>query len=354
MMISAPETFRIKQLDVTVTNQSDIIGGYAVYTDPTAGADAIGQLQFDVTTNGTTERELFSPASWSSPKTAKLTSLNIFNADTAAQTYELYIDGGTAKRMIRRFYLAPNESLSYDSYNGWSSDINPNDQRGNTTYRTPRPEVYSDFFGNGIGNIAPFTGTVISGGTLAAANTGLITKDHPGVLKLVSGSLANSGYIVALPNASILLGGNEIFEATINVTNFAGTTIRLGFIDTVSSADCVDGLYFEIINSNINVDLKSSSNSTRTTVSRSLTLGGLTGVWYRFRIQMNAAGTQADYSIIRENGTVAASGSITANLPTGAGRFTGMGIVATNSGTVVTDLVHIDHMYFGYAGNVAR
>jgi hypothetical protein len=93
---------------------------------------------------------------------------------------------------------------------------------------------------------------------------------------------------------------------------------------------------------------KTANNAVRTT---SATIATLTvNTWYRCRIEINSNATQANFYVYDDSGTLLGSTNITTNIPTAAGRETGAGLVATNSGTTATLLAYFDFMAVGYNG----
>lgn len=217
-----------------------------------------------------------------------------------------------------------------------------------------QPVWANDFIGltTGAGTAyMPFVGAAVSAGTIAAPNAGLVTRSHPGVVRFRSSTTANSGYTVGASNTLLLLGGGEIFECIFNIATLTNGTFRIGFIDTITSADCVDGCYFEISASGA-VVAKTANNNNRTPSSTLFTAA--TGTWYRARVSLNTAATEASFAVTNDAGTLLGSTTITSNIPTAVGRETGAGIIATNSGTVATDLLHLDYMAFAATQELVR
>ncbi len=131
----------------------------------------------------------------------------------------------------------------------------------------------------------PFTGAAISSGTNSTAPaSGVVTTNHPGVVLARSSTTANSGYSYLTAAAAFQLGGGQQFDAVIWMpAALTNNTIRLGFLDTTTSADAVDGAYIEIPASGA-ATCKTSNNSTRTTSATIATLSAST--WYHLRISV--------------------------------------------------------------------
>lgn len=210
------------------------------------------------------------------------------------------------------------------------------------TFRTT-PFYCTDFLGaagadTGEATYALWDYAVISSGTqskIAAEPT------HPGILRTSSSTTANSGGYCRTDATSFRLAGGEVSEHVFRIQTLTTTTIRLGFLDTATSADAVDGAYIEIPATGAAVG-KTSNNSTRSTSGTIATLS--TGVWYRAKIVVNRAANAVDFYLFDDSGNLLGSQQLTANIPTAAGRETGHGYVATNSGTTAVALVDMDYM----------
>jgi len=186
----------------------------------------------------------------------------------------------------------------------------------------------------------PWSGTLVSSGTTTSIAG---TANHPGISTLNSSTSANSGVSwKTAPNAYIL-AGYETTELIFRPQSLAGTTIRFGFHDSASSSDAVDGAYIEMAQVG-GVDGvivgKTASNSTRSTTGTNYTL--VTNTWYKLRIVVNSNASRVDFYLYSEAGALLWTDNLTTNIPTAAGRETGNGIVATNSGTTALTLVDLD------------
>lgn len=243
-------------------------------------------------------------------------------------------DGTVGNRRVAAGSVAPSGA---DGTDVWF------DTSGSLDWNRSQLVAACDFLTPTAGSMDPFLGAAVSAGTLAAANAGAVTKDRPGVVKLRCGTTANGGYKIQTDPVSLLLGGGEQFDAVWSVVTLTALTMRLGLHDSVTSADAVDGVYFEIAAGGALV-AKSSNNSTRTTAGTSFTV--VAGTWYRSRVSLNAAGTAVSFKVwdLATQTIVYQPADITTNIPTASGREVGAGIVATNSGTTATDLVHLDYM----------
>lgn len=205
------------------------------------------------------------------------------------------------------------------------------------------PFIWTDFLGaatadTGEAAYAPWDYAVISTGTQSKV-AGL--ANHPGILRTTSSTTTNSGGLCRTAADALLIGGGEIAEFVFRLPDLTTLTARLGFIDTATSADCVDGAYVEIASTGV-VTGKTSNNSTRTTSATITTLSANT--WYRARIVVNKAATAVDFYVFDDNGNLLGTQQNTANIPTAAGRETGHGYIATKSGTTAQACIDMDFM----------
>lgn len=205
------------------------------------------------------------------------------------------------------------------------------------------PFYATDFLGaatadTGESSYAVWDYAVISSGTQSKIAS---EATHPGILRTTSSTTTNSGGYCRTDATAILLGGGEVAEFVFRIIDLTTLTFRLGFIDTATSADCVDGAYIEVPSTG-NAVGKTSNNSTRTT---SATIAALsTNTWYRARIVVNRAATAVDFYIYNDAGDQLGTVQVTTNIPTAAGRQTGHGYIATKSGTTAQACVEMDYM----------
>lgn len=205
------------------------------------------------------------------------------------------------------------------------------------------PYIFTDFWGaatadTGEASYAPWDVALISTGTQSKTAG---EPNHPGILRFTSSTTANSGGYCRTDITTFRLGGGEVTEFVFRVIDLTTLTARFGFIDTGTSADCVDGAYLELLSTGA-LTGKTSNNSTRTT---SASLGTLSiNTWYRVRIVVNKAATAVDFYLFDDAGNQLGTAQITTNIPTAAGRETGHGYIATKSGTVAQACIEVDFM----------
>lgn len=177
---------------------------------------------------------------------------------------------------------------------------------------------FEDFIGFG----GFWNGYQSGAGASAYILTGTATR--PGALIFLTGT-TTTGYAAVAPEiafTTILFGaGIYTIEADISIVTLSTATeayaLRFGFGDSLN-ADFVDGAYFEYsdVGSTPNWYKCTASNSTRTKTDT--TVVTTTGI-ARLKVVVNIAGTSVEFFI---NGISA--GVVTTNIPTGAGRETGM------------------------------
>lgn len=170
-------------------------------------------------------------------------------------------------------------------------------------------------------------------------------ENHRGIVQFSSSTTANSGAYLRADVLSHLIQGGEFaefkFRTPASITN---TTWRFGFHDSTTSTDAVDGAYFELPGSFACVG-KTANNSTRTTSSTIATLSAST--WYRARVEVDRTAANVTFTLFDDSGNQLGQQTNSANIPTGAGRNCGVGLIMTNSGTTATALGEIDLIAVG-------
>jgi len=195
----------------------------------------------------------------------------------------------------------------------------------------------NDCLGQNAVNQAPWNAAAINSGTFpATAGSG----DHPGILRLTSSTSANSGAYILMGVSSFLLKGSCRCDAVVRTSTLAGTTVRFGFHDSASSTTPTDGAYIFIDPVTNLLTGRTFDNSAGSVTGTSYAV--TTPTWYRLRVQVNTDATRVDFYVFDEAGNTLWTDNLTTNIPTTAGRETGNGIVATNSGTTAVSLVDVD------------
>jgi hypothetical protein len=199
----------------------------------------------------------------------------------------------------------------------------------------------SDFHLNGTAGQV-FAGSAISTGT-TNVNPAAYDAAHPGTVLLRTSTTANSGY--RWMSQTNLRGGKGLrFVGIVRMPPAinASTTIRMGLLDSTTSADAVDGAYIEVVNTTLSC--KTANNSTRTTAGTALTVAA--NDWRTVSIEY-LTDTSVQFVVYDDSGTVLLDQTISTNVPNTDARVFVAGAIATNSGTTALDLVLIDYMGVG-------
>jgi hypothetical protein len=196
----------------------------------------------------------------------------------------------------------------------------------------------------------PFLGAAISTGSNAGTITAALIDPikHPGVLGLASSATANSGYryLTSLQQFRAA-AGLTFYGVFATPPAFTNITTRIGFHDSTSSADAVDGIgYLEILPTGI-ASFKTANNSARTTNATTYTM--TVSTWYAVLFDVIST-AEVRCRVFDNNGAVLLDVTNTTNIPSASGRECLAGVVNTNAGTTasVVGLV-IDYMGLGPA-----
>jgi lysophospholipase L1-like esterase len=203
-----------------------------------------------------------------------------------------------------------------------------------------------------------FISTLTSGGSVVSA--AINVNGRPGILTLSTLAVANGRAFVGTDRSVLeLSGGEAIFGGSTQIPILSTATERfqllIGFFDTATAANQVDGLYFLYDEGGVstgstagpNWKLVASSNSVRTFVTSTIPVDT---AWNNFKITLNSAGTRADYYI---NGLFA--GSVATNLPIGgSARSVGLGAMIIKSIGTTARTVLLDWLYFKQILKVPR
>lgn len=213
------------------------------------------------------------------------------------------------------------------------------------------PVAFTDFLSTALTANPPWNIAAISSGTFTLSSGNVIARNRPGVARCTSSTTANSGVRCTTDVGQILLGGSEVFVAGLQILTLATVTLRIGFLDTQTSVDTTDGVYFEF--NGTNIVGKTSQNSTRSTTGTSFT--PVISTWYTFKVELNSNATLATFTILNADGTsVLFSATLATNIPTAVGRETGQGFVVTSSGTVAISLAQFDYIGQYYTSSLVR
>lgn len=199
------------------------------------------------------------------------------------------------------------------------------------------------------GNDVQATNSGTSAATSAQASD---ATNRIGLVRSTTGSTATGRTAVNSSASAIRLGGGAwTFETFLNVTTLSNATERyqlaVGFFDTYTAANQVDGVYFLYDEGAVSTGSTAAAYWQTVTTSNSVRVfnNGLTqttvsaATWVKLRIEVNAAATQAQFYI---NDALVATH--TGSIPTGAGRETGFGWLLIKSVGTTARTVDFDYL----------
>jgi len=181
-----------------------------------------------------------------------------------------------------------------------------------------------------------YPGTIGSGGPAYADLNG--EPNHPGLIRVTSGTGAGSGKVFHLQLNALLLAGTERAEYVVRPQTLTNTLLRCGLHDSYTNSDPTDGVYLQ--SSDGLIEGKTSNNSTRSTTGTSYQM--VTDTWYRLVVEVNSDATRVDFYVYSEAGVELWHDYLTANIPTSAGRESGNALSVSNYGTDAVALLDID------------
>ena len=224
---------------------------------------------------------------------------------------------------------------------------------------------YVNDFLNNVATTAP-------GNDLQATNSGTGTGTNSqttdgtnriGLVRSTTGTTATGRTAIATSGSAVrLAGGAWVYENSFNITTTSNATERyqllIGFIDTYTAVNQVDGVYMLYDEGGAstgstatgNWQTVTASNSTRTFNQNPGTAVAVAqGTWTTVRIEISADGTSVVFKV---NGTIV--GTHTTNIPTGAGRETGFGWLLMKSVGTTARTVDFDYLSSQCAFTTAR
>lgn len=209
--------------------------------------------------------------------------------------------------------------------------------------------IENECWSNTAAGLAPLPITAIASGYLSS---GVVTANHPGSISFKSSTSANSGAAIGDVNSAlgILLRGGEAFQICFLPTSPTNSTAYFGFHDSVNQTAPVDGVWINVAALILSGICSSNGTATATGTTYVMTAG----VWYRATITLNADATLATFCLYAAAGNLLWTDTVASNIPTGAGRFCGPTLVATNSGTTAVFMVSVDWYRFTFGGPAVR
>jgi len=125
--------------------------------------------------------------------------------------------------------------------------------------------------------------------------------------------------------------------------------IYLGFIDLQTGAP-TDGAYLYWDNTLANFRARTRNNSTETDTDVGVAPAAAT--WYTLVVTVNAAGTSVDFALTPDGGSTTTVTNTT-NIPTAAGRETGIGANIIKSAGTTARAIYLDYCRFAWGSEVA-
>lgn len=211
--------------------------------------------------------------------------------------------------------------------------------------------ILFDHFFNGISTSQPTGVFGFQGSTngTGASTGGITTPDASsiGVTSLQAGTTTTGRAGFTAGSASVRLGGGTLvltfrFQMPVLLDGTETGAIYIGFIDSGSAAP-TDGAYLYWDNTQTNFRYRTRNNSVETDTDSGLAPAAAT--WYILRIEVNAAATSVTFTINGAN-----SQSNATNIPTGAGRETGIGASILKSAGTTNRQVYLDYCKLEWTG----
>ncbi len=249
-------------------------------------------------------------------------------------------------------FAAPEICLNGDCKTAWPTSGGG----GNRSLGMEDPEFFftlrEDFMHNtGTQGFSFLGGAVVSSGTTTTFAPD--TANTVGAQTISDSTTIDGGYLFRTATSTLILAGGEegLFRIRMNPAAKAGrTTASIGFIDTATVAQSVDGCYFRYMadENGTRVWGECSNNSVRTNTSTMYTATNNT--WYVYNVSVNGGGTPANtftnFTITNGTGVVLWTANVSGNIPLAVGRDTGFGFIATQSTTDAASVIaHIDYAY---------
>ena len=193
------------------------------------------------------------------------------------------------------------------------------------------PDIVTDGTGTGWGVVVRTDMLIADAIGTCTINLGTVATNRAGIRTALT--------LFQLDNGKSSFATYVRQTALADVTNTF--TQRIGFLDSMT-AEPVDGCYFRyaytVNGGRYEAVCRSNSVETGSVVDTGITATVNTN--YKFRVEVNAAGTSAQFFI---NGSSVAT--ITTNIPTGSARLTGAGIATIRSaGTASLSPLVVDYM----------
>lgn len=201
----------------------------------------------------------------------------------------------------------------------------------------------SDFFSNASPFSQGLSGAATSSGAMNTVNS---LPDHPGIVYLRDSTTANGGYRISTASNAFRLAGGEKCVTTFQPKGFRTTALtRIGFDDSTTITDPTDCVCIKMVGNGTNgYTLTGIARSNNSQTATTVPFTAVSNTWYTLIIELNANATVATFTIENDAGTVVWTDTVSANIPTAAGRETGYQIGAWESTTdAASDILWVDY-----------
>jgi hypothetical protein len=129
----------------------------------------------------------------------------------------------------------------------------------------------------------------------------------------------------------------------------------MGFKDNTTNAQPVDGAYVYFVGNGTVVTMSARTRNNSTETIAATTWQPTLNTWYTLSITVNDAANSVGFSVVDDAGTSQWTETITTNIPTAAGRETGIGIQANESTTdAAAAIMYIDYLRFSNSKTLTR
>lgn len=225
--------------------------------------------------------------------------------------------------------------------------------------QTERDAVFwDDMFWHSLPNMGWTAGNTGTGSTPAVSTYGVdSTEKAQGVIELPAGTTTTGRSSIFLMNDRLLFGQGTAFEFEARVAIQTASTvaeeygIHIGFFDNANAsaepADCACFRYLRTSNANWAAQTRSNT----TNESLNATSVAPTTQFQTLKIIVNAAGSSVTYYI---DGALVQTHSAAANIPTGAGRWTGVGLRILKSAGSTSRSLYVDWVRLRTTATAAR
>lgn len=215
--------------------------------------------------------------------------------------------------------------------------------------------IYKNDFLNTVTTSSPGNDVQATNSGTGAATSTVATdgSGRVGLVRSTTGTTATGRTAVATGGSAVrLAGGAWVYEQSFNITTTSTVTERfqlaIGFIDTYTAANQVDGVYFLYDEGGVSTSSTATGNWQSVTVSNSARTFNqnaqnptavVQGTWTTLRLEINAAGTECVFKV---NGAII--GTHTSTIPTGAGRECGFGWLLIKSIGTTARTLDVDYV----------